>query len=63
MRVYAVPIIGFHVSGEFAMIKAAAARGWIDETVVIMEALVSMKRAGASAVITYASLELAKILR
>lgn len=51
------------MSGEFAMIKAAAARGWIDETVVIMEALVSMKRAGASAVITYASLELAKILR
>jgi porphobilinogen synthase len=48
-----VPVAAYNVSGEYAMIKAAAARGWIDEAQAIWETLVSIKRAGADIVITY----------
>src|ERR671933_336144 len=48
-----LPMAAYHVSGEYAMIKAAAERGWIDEERVMMETLTSIKRAGADLIITY----------
>lgn len=54
-----MPLVTYHVSGEYAMAKAAAANGWIDERAVQLETLVSMRRAGADAIITYAALEAA----
>ena len=48
-----VPIACYNVSGEYSMVKAAAARGWIDEQRVVLEMLTSMKRAGASIILTY----------
>lgn len=48
-----LPMAAYHVSGEYAMIKAAAERGWIDERRVMLETLTSIKRAGASLIITY----------
>ncbi|MBQ4135277.1 MAG: porphobilinogen synthase [Methanocorpusculum sp.] len=48
-----LPVAAYHVSGEYAMIKAAAANGWIDEKKVVMEAMTSIKRAGADFIITY----------
>lgn len=56
------PIACYNVSGEYAMIKAAAEKGWIDEERVMMESLLSMKRAGADIIITYFAKEVAKIL-
>ena len=56
------PIACYNVSGEYAMIKAAAANGWIDEERVMMECLLSMKRAGADIIITYFAKDVAKIL-
>jgi porphobilinogen synthase len=50
---YDLPIAVYHVSGEYAMIKAAGARGWIDEKRVMLETLTSIKRAGADLIITY----------
>jgi porphobilinogen synthase len=58
-----VPITAYNVSGEFAMIKAAAANGWIDERRVTLETLLSMKRAGASRIITYHAKDAAAWLR
>jgi porphobilinogen synthase len=48
-----LPLAAYHVSGEYAMIKAAAERGWIDEQRVMLETLTSIKRAGANIIITY----------
>ena len=48
-----VPLAAYHVSGEYSMIKAAAANGWIDHDVVALEHLTSIKRAGADLVLTY----------
>ena len=59
---FEVPVFAYQVSGEYAMIKAAAANGWIDGDAVMLEQLLSFKRAGATAVLTYAALEVAKIL-
>jgi len=56
------PIACYNVSGEYAMIKAAAANGWIDEERVMMESLLSMKRAGADIIITYFAKDVAKVL-
>ncbi len=58
-----LPIAAYHVSGEYAMIKAAAANGWIDEKRVMAETLLSIKRAGADIIITYFAKEMAKLLR
>jgi porphobilinogen synthase len=57
------PIACYNVSGEYAMIKAAGEKGWIDEKQVMMESLLSMKRAGADIIITYFAKEVAKILK
>jgi porphobilinogen synthase len=53
IRTLGLPVAVYQVSGEYAMIRAAAARGWIDEKEVVMESLVCMKRAGADLIITY----------
>ncbi|AIT63731.1 Delta-aminolevulinic acid dehydratase [Coxiella burnetii str. Namibia] len=57
-----IPLGAYQVSGEFAMIKAAAARGWLDETQAMMESLLSIKRAGADFIITYFAKEAAGFL-
>lgn len=57
-----VPIAAYHVSGEYAMVKAAAERGWIDGTAVALEQLTSIKRAGADFVLTYFAAEIAEVL-
>jgi porphobilinogen synthase len=48
-----LPLAAYNVSGEYAMVKAAAQKGWLDERQVVMEALISMKRAGADLILTY----------
>ena len=58
-----VPLVAYNVSGEYAMVKAAAKAGWIAERSVVLEALTSMKRAGADLVITYHSLDVARWIR
>ena len=50
---FALPIVAYNVSGEYAMVKAAAINGWIDEEKVVMETLLGMKRAGSDLIITY----------
>ncbi|HEY3026900.1 MAG TPA: porphobilinogen synthase [Pyrinomonadaceae bacterium] len=57
-----LPLAAYHVSGEYAMIKAAAQRGWIDEPRVMMETLTSIKRAGADIILTYYAREVIKTL-
>jgi porphobilinogen synthase len=57
-----VPVTVFHVSGEYAMIKAAAERGWLDNDAIMMEQLMCIKRAGASLISTYFAKEAALIL-
>ena len=58
-----LPIAAYHVSGEYAMIKAAAEKGWIDEERVMAESLLAIKRAGADIIITYYAKDMAKKLR
>ena len=57
-----LPVAAYHVSGEYAMIKAAAQNGWIDEERVMMETLTSIKRAGADIILTYYAREAIKLL-
>lgn len=57
-----VPIVAYNVSGEYAMVKAAAQNGWINERELVMEKLISMKRAGADLIVTYFSKDVAKWL-
>lgn len=59
----AAPLVAYQVSGELAMIEAAAARGWLDRRAALLESLVALRRAGADAVITYAAREVATWLR
>ncbi|OQA07014.1 MAG: Delta-aminolevulinic acid dehydratase [Firmicutes bacterium ADurb.Bin373] len=59
---FAYPTAAYNVSGEYAMIKAAAACGWLDEERVMMEALTSIKRAGADLIITYFAKDAARVL-
>lgn len=56
---YRAPTFVYQVSGEYAMLKAAAQNGWLDERACVLEALVAFKRAGADAVLTYFALEAA----
>jgi porphobilinogen synthase len=57
-----LPLVAYSVSGEYAMIKAAARAGWIDERRVVLEALLGMRRAGADAIITYHATDAARWL-
>lgn len=59
---FGVPVAAYNVSGEFAMVKAAAARGWIDERKVALEILTSIKRAGADMILTYHAPDVARWL-
>ena len=58
-----VPVAAYNVSGEYAMIKAAAQKGWIDEQKIVMETLLSMKRAGADLILTYFAKDVAIALK
>ena len=58
-----LPIVTYNVSGEYSMVKAAAANGWIDEKAVVMEMLTGMKRAGADLIITYHAKDAARWLK
>ncbi|QDZ39167.1 porphobilinogen synthase [Euhalothece natronophila Z-M001] len=57
-----LPVAAYNVSGEYAMIKAAAEKGWIDEDKIVMETLTSMKRAGADLILTYFAKQVAQFL-
>jgi porphobilinogen synthase len=59
---FGVPVAAYNVSGEYAMVKAAGARGWLDESRVIMESLLSIRRAGADIILTYFAKEAARLL-
>jgi len=60
---FAVPTFVYQVSGEYAMLNAAAERGWLDGDAVMMESLLAFKRAGADAILTYFAIEAAEKLR
>jgi porphobilinogen synthase len=60
---FGVPTYAYQVSGEYAMLKAAAQNGWIDGDACMMEALLSFKRAGADGILTYCAIEAAELLR
>lgn len=59
---FAVPTFAYHVSGEYAMLKAAAANGWLDEKACMLETLMCFKRAGTDAVLTYGAVQVAEWL-
>jgi porphobilinogen synthase len=58
-----VPVAAYNISGEYSMVEAAAARGWIDREAAIVETLTSIRRAGADIVLTYWAAEAARLLR
>jgi porphobilinogen synthase len=58
-----VPVAAYQISGEYAMVEAAAERGWLDRERVIVETLTSIKRAGASIVLTYWAVEASSLIR
>jgi porphobilinogen synthase len=58
-----VPTFVYQVSGEYAMLKAAAANGWLSETACMLEALLAFKRAGADGILTYFALDAARALK
>ena len=60
---YNIPIVAYNVSGEYAMVKAAAENGWIDEKKIVMENMVGLKRAGAKMIITYHALDVARWIK
>ena len=59
---FKLPIVAYNVSGEYSMVKAAAQNGWINEKEVVLEKLISMKRAGADLILTYHALDVAEWL-
>jgi porphobilinogen synthase len=61
-RRFDVPLAAYHVSGEYAMLKAAAERGWLDYDRVLMESLTAIRRAGADLIVTYGAVEAARLL-
>jgi porphobilinogen synthase len=60
---FRVPTFAYQVSGEYAMLKAAAQNGWLDHDAVMMESLLAFKRAGADGVLTYFARDVARLLR
>lgn len=59
---FSIPLFAYQVSGEYAMIKAAGEKGWINDSAVMMEHLVAFKRAGATGIFTYAAIDIARTL-
>jgi porphobilinogen synthase len=60
---FGVPTFAYQVSGEYAMLQAAAERGWLERDRVMLESLMAFKRAGASGILTYFARDAAKLLR
>ena len=60
---YGVPTFAYQVSGEYAMLKAAAGNGWLNERATVLEALLGIKRAGANGILTYFAFEAARWLQ
>ena len=60
---FEVPTFAYQVSGEYAMLKAAAMNGWLDEEAVVTEALLCLKRAGADGILTYFAVQAAEWLK
>jgi porphobilinogen synthase len=60
---FGLPTVAYHVSGEYSMLKAAAAQGWLDEKACLLESMLAFRRAGADLVITYAAREIVQWLR
>jgi len=60
---FRIPTFAYQVSGEYAMLKAAAANGWLDHDAVMLESLLAFKRAGADGVLTYFAIEAATLLQ
>ncbi len=58
-----LPIAAYHVSGEYAMLKAAAERGWMDFDRCLLESLLCLRRAGADIIFTYGAIEAARLLK
>jgi porphobilinogen synthase len=58
-----VPTFAYHVSGEYAMLKAAGLNGWLDEEAVVLEAMSCIKRAGADGILTYYAVQVAEWLK
>jgi porphobilinogen synthase len=61
-QTFNIPVAAYNVSGEFALVKAASQLGWVDGEKVMMESLISIKRAGADVILTYFAKEAAKQL-
>ena len=59
-KTFSMPTFAYQVSGEYAMIQAAAHQGWLDEDAILYESLLSMKRAGADAILTYGAKKMAE---
>jgi porphobilinogen synthase len=57
------PVVTYNVSGEYAMVKAASAQGWVDEKQIVMEIMVGLRRAGADLIITYHAKDVAAWLK
>jgi porphobilinogen synthase len=57
-----LPVAAYHVSGEYAMLMAAAANGWLDRDRCLIETITAFRRAGADLVFTYAAMDLARLL-
>jgi porphobilinogen synthase len=62
-QTFGMPTFAYHVSGEYAMLKAASQNGWINEQPVVLETLLSFKRAGADGILTYYAKQAAKWLK
>jgi porphobilinogen synthase len=60
---FGVPTFAYQVSGEYAMLKAASGNGWLDERATVMESMISFKRAGCDAILTYYAKSVAQWLR
>jgi porphobilinogen synthase len=60
---FAVPTYAYQVSGEYAMIQAAAANGWLDGERTMLETLIAFKRAGCDGILTYAAIDVARRLK
>jgi porphobilinogen synthase len=58
----ALPVAAYHVSGEYAMLKAAAQNGWLDYEQCLLEALIGLRRAGADVIFTYGAIDAARLL-
>jgi porphobilinogen synthase len=62
-QAFKMPTFAYQVSGEYAMLKAAAANGWLDHDAVMLETLLAFKRAGADAILSYSALDAARLLQ